>query len=466
MLAAARRRPRRASARTTSGRDRGLHRPYGRRPSEATTSRWTTSAATGGHVRHLPAASRRTATGSSSGQLRPRVAAPRRRGLAALLLRPVGVDERGLAVGVGRAVGLGRVPLRPLEYDPYFGWVWVPGYQWAPAWVLALLGRRDRLGAARSRALDLRQHLPVLDSWWTFVPTGRFVGAPSTPWRTRRGTRVSTSTRPARRRLGRFLRRARSRAVVRRRHRRGVVPAPRVIEQRIGRPLTPVRVVPAPSPGAARVGPGEVSIYRPGRPAPGRAGGRGPGPAPAPGRADGAVQVPGRGGPGGLPPVREAPGRGGQGGLPPAREAPGRGGQGGLPPAREAPGRETPGRGRGNESPPGRDSGRGQFRDADGKARGVRPAGGAAPGMPPARAGREDFAARGGARTAPMRGPRARHGRRLLAPAARLRRRGRAAGRARRRRFGTGTGTGSAGRARRASGAEPRRRRAPLRAGR
>jgi uncharacterized membrane protein YgcG len=146
-------------------------------------------------------------------------------------------------------------------YDDYYGWVWIPGYQWAPAWV-AWRYSGDVVGwAPLGPGVSVYvSSYPFAAAWWTFVPCTRFVAVPVytvafAPSHTRRHF---FATAPAPPRGG--ARPAPGRPV----------PAPawggpprRSIEQRIGRPVAPVRVVRAPSPGAARVRPGEVSIYRP-----------------------------------------------------------------------------------------------------------------------------------------------------------------------------------------------------------
>ena len=184
-------------------------------------------------------------------QLRPRVAAARRRGLAPVLLRPLGVDERGLALGVRRALGLGGVPLRALGARPVLRLGLGAGLRvGAGVGVVADLGRRHRLGAARARALGLRDRVPVRRLLVDLRPDRcGSCRCPSTPSRTPRATRAAGTTRPRRR--PRARRRAPPPA--------GAAtapalawggPAPRLIAERTGRALTPARIVAAPSPGA------------------------------------------------------------------------------------------------------------------------------------------------------------------------------------------------------------------------
>lgn len=64
-------------------------------------------------------------------------------------------------------------------YDPTWGWVWIPGYQWAPAWVTWRFGV-DAIGWAPlgPGVSVFVTSYPFIDFWWTFVPTVDFVGVP------------------------------------------------------------------------------------------------------------------------------------------------------------------------------------------------------------------------------------------------------------------------------------------------
>ncbi len=259
-------------------------------------------------------------------------------------------------------------------HDPYYGWVWVPGYEWAPAWV-SWRTSGDVIGWA-PLAPGLSVYVtayPFVDFWWTFVPTGRFVSipvytvayAPSYARRWYHSTAPSPARPAPRPAAGRP---APAPALA------WGGPAPRLIAERTGRALTPARIVAAPSPGA-RARPGEISVFRPDArsSAPRGAGGRGPeGWAP-----------PGRGRDGGYPPGARGEGRG-----PGVAPAPGRGGRdGGAPPA--ARGEE---RGRGSAAPPGWTGGNGEQRGGGGGERsnpGWRPEsrGGGSSGPAPSRGG-------------------------------------------------------------------------------
>ncbi len=246
-------------------------------------------------------------------------------------------------------------------HDPYYGWIWVPGYEWAPAWVSWRVSG-DVIGwAPLAPGLSVYvTNYPFIDFWWTFVPCVRFVSVPVysvayAPATARRwyGATAPAPARPSPRSLpgGRGLPPGHAPA--------WGGPAPRLIEERIGRPVVPARIVPAPAPGA-RARPGEIPVFRPeGRPAPGW--GRGPGPAPAPGRGGGGwppAPTPGGGrGPGPAPapgrggaPERFTPGPGNDGRGPGAVPAPGRGGV----PERWAPPPAGNGRGPGAVPAPGR----------------------------------------------------------------------------------------------------------------
>lgn len=193
-------------------------------------------------------------------------------------------------------------------YDGYYGWVWVPGYQWAPAWVTWRYSG-DAVGWA-PLAPGVSVYVstyPFADVWWTFVPTTRFCSYPvySVAYAPNYTRRWFDNTAPAPPRAYPGGRPGPGRGPA------WGGPAPRVIEQRAGRAITPVRVVPAPRPGVSRIERGEVQIYRPeARPAPGRGGPMQPG-------FGNRYQVPDRGGargapaPGPGPGMNPAPGRGG-----------------------------------------------------------------------------------------------------------------------------------------------------------
>ena len=65
-------------------------------------------------------------------------------------------------------------------YDDYYGWVWIPGYDWAPAWVDWRYGG-DYIGWAPlspyavfsvSFGIHYRTHWVTPYSWWSFVDCG------------------------------------------------------------------------------------------------------------------------------------------------------------------------------------------------------------------------------------------------------------------------------------------------------
>jgi hypothetical protein len=132
-------------------------------------------------------------------------------------------------------------------YDSAWGWVWVPGYQWAPAWVTWRFGV-DAVGwapLAPGVSVFVTSY-PFVDFWWTFVPTVRFVGVPvyTVAHRPRETRRWFSATTPAPPRTPVAPR-------------EGLVasspawggPPRRAIEERLGRAITPSR--PAPSAGPA-----------------------------------------------------------------------------------------------------------------------------------------------------------------------------------------------------------------------
>src|SRR5512133_478309 len=59
-------------------------------------------------------------------------------------------------------------------YDDFYGWVWVPGYQWAPAWV-SWRYSGDVVGwapLAPGFSIYVSSY-PLYEPCWTFVPTAR-----------------------------------------------------------------------------------------------------------------------------------------------------------------------------------------------------------------------------------------------------------------------------------------------------
>ncbi|BDG07805.1 DUF6600 domain-containing protein [Anaeromyxobacter paludicola] len=143
-------------------------------------------------------------------------------------------------------------------YDGYYGWVWVPGYQWAPAWVTWRFGA-DAIGwAPLSPGFSVYvTNYPAYYSYWTFVPCGRFAGYPvySAAYAPSYVPRWFHATRPAPPRSAQFG-----------------APAPawggpghRFVEQRVGHAIAPARLVGVASPGhmAGVARPGVVPVYRP-----------------------------------------------------------------------------------------------------------------------------------------------------------------------------------------------------------
>jgi hypothetical protein len=177
------------------------------------------------------------------------------------------------------------------------GWIWVPGYQWAPAWVTWRYGG-DAVGwAPLAPGLSLYvTDFALVDFWWTFVPTARFCGTPvwSAAYAPGHTRRWFDATRPAPPRPG-------LRPDPLRPSRLGMPawggPAPRFIEERGGRPLRPVRIVPSAVPGGDRSRPGEIGVYRPeARPRPAGGWDRGGRPGVAPGQLLPGREPPARGG--------------------------------------------------------------------------------------------------------------------------------------------------------------------------
>ena len=53
-------------------------------------------------------------------------------------------------------------------YDPYYGWVWIPGYEWAPAWVSWRYGGGYSGWAPLGPGVSIG-YSSCPDSWWIFV---------------------------------------------------------------------------------------------------------------------------------------------------------------------------------------------------------------------------------------------------------------------------------------------------------
>jgi hypothetical protein len=143
-------------------------------------------------------------------------------------------------------------------YDSYYGWVWVPGYQWAPAWVTWRYSP-DYVGwAPLAPGFSVYvSAFPVVHSWWTFVPCGSFAGSPiyRHAYAPAFVPRIWAATRPAPPRAVAFGHPSPAWGG----------PARGFVESRIGRPIAPVRVQPVGSPGAVRAPAraGVVPVFRP-----------------------------------------------------------------------------------------------------------------------------------------------------------------------------------------------------------
>jgi hypothetical protein len=158
-------------------------------------------------------------------------------------------------------------------HDGGLGWIWVPGYQWAPAWVSWRFGG-DVVGwAPLAPGLSLYvTSYGFVDAWWTFVPSARFCGSPvwGMAYAPSRSYQLYGVTSPAPPRplpggrsgsgAGGMMRPPAG--SIRRTPAWGG-PPPRYIEERIGRPITASRIVAEPRPGALRGRSGEIGVYRP-----------------------------------------------------------------------------------------------------------------------------------------------------------------------------------------------------------
>ena len=58
-------------------------------------------------------------------------------------------------------------------HDDYYGWAWVPGYEWAPAWVSWRSGGGYYGWAPMSPGLNINININLPGSYWTFLPHKR-----------------------------------------------------------------------------------------------------------------------------------------------------------------------------------------------------------------------------------------------------------------------------------------------------
>jgi hypothetical protein len=143
-------------------------------------------------------------------------------------------------------------------YDGSYGWIWIPGYQWAPAWVTWRYSPEYIGWAPLGPGFSVYvTNYPAVYGWWTFVPCQRFVGVPvhSFAFTGRHVQGIYGGTHPAPPRLAMAGAHAPAWGG----------PARPFIEQRSGRLVSPVRVQPVTSPrliGTVQR-PGMVQIYRP-----------------------------------------------------------------------------------------------------------------------------------------------------------------------------------------------------------
>ena len=197
-------------------------------------------------------------------------------------------------------------------FDGSYGWLWVPGYQWAPAWV-SWRYSPDYIGwapLAPGFSVYVTSY-PVHYGWWNYVPCRRFVGHRVHDW---------ARTGPGARDLFHATRPAPPRSVY-----QGATapawggPARPALERSLGHAIAPVRVQrvasPAAIPGARAAG--VVPVYRPE--------GRAARPAPVPGRHEARPQFSGPGpqrpaAPGGA--IQPAPRPGGSAAIAPSGPGP------------------------------------------------------------------------------------------------------------------------------------------------
>jgi len=147
-------------------------------------------------------------------------------------------------------------------WDAYYGWFWVPGTRWAPAWVTWRYGEEAIGWAPLGPGWSLyATSYPTFYSWWTFVPCRSFFGVPVPRVAFPPGQHPALfgRTAPAPPRAVAFGAAAPAWGG----------PNRAFVERRTGHPVPVSRIVPASSPQTAARGAGapggSVSVYRPAR---------------------------------------------------------------------------------------------------------------------------------------------------------------------------------------------------------
>jgi len=55
-------------------------------------------------------------------------------------------------------------------YDDYYGWTWIPGYEWAPAWVVWRSGGGYYGWAPMAPGINISININIPGIYWTFLP--------------------------------------------------------------------------------------------------------------------------------------------------------------------------------------------------------------------------------------------------------------------------------------------------------
>ncbi|HEU4384438.1 MAG TPA: DUF6600 domain-containing protein [Anaeromyxobacteraceae bacterium] len=184
-------------------------------------------------------------------------------------------------------------------FDASWGWLWVPGYQWAPAWVSWRYSAEAVGWAPLAPGVSIYfSGFPAVYAAWTFVPCQSFVGVPihSVAYAPAYATTYYQRTVPAPPRAAAYGHTGPAWGG----------PAHGFVEQRSGRAIPPTPIVPVGSPSQVRPGRGSgpVTVFRPPAPSP---------PSAAPGGTGthpgwGSTRSPGWGPPGRVPAPGAAPG--------------------------------------------------------------------------------------------------------------------------------------------------------------
>jgi hypothetical protein len=140
-------------------------------------------------------------------------------------------------------------------FNSYYGWVWVPGYEWAPAWVSWRYGGGYSGWAPLGPGMNVGVSYNYPDSWWIFVnPTYMYQPNCISYWR---GPSYNTTYIRQTTIINNYYEDNRTHV------RYNYGPRAEVIQQTTHQPVQVYRVSQLNRPGSASVGRNSVSLYRP-----------------------------------------------------------------------------------------------------------------------------------------------------------------------------------------------------------